>query len=584
LTFALDPTDASPTFSIRVYQLKIESQDKRIDQLLKGNTFFIPRFQRAYSWEAEHVTKFWDDIIENLSEAYFIGSMVVYSDGRQSLAIVDGQQRITTITILLCAIRDAFKKLGDSNLSDGLQAFIEQKDRDNKTVYVLQTESSFPFLQEEILKSEPADVKFSIGHEEEAIQKAFEIFGESINEQVDGFLSNKEQDREANAIDAVEWLCKVRDTVFDLNVILVALENEDDAYLIFETLNTRGKDLALADLLRNHFSKFLKPKSGVDASKIKWTKVLDTIASAPMQLDSDKFIVHSWQSRYDFVTKAKTFPKIKEAITQKNANGHLDRFVSDAECWRSIFDTEYMWGNSEKDAARSLKAMRIFKVEQPTPGVLSLIRAYRDNRIKYRSLRNALEAIEKFHFSFNAITSSRSSGGISGMYASFGKKMYQAADSNAAGAAIAELVQKLKDREAPLSEFDVGFEQIVHTKQQASQKGLVQYILKKVALHEGQPHIGETDDLTIEHLVPQSKIGSGFSETAVGQIGNLVLVDSETNNLLSTNEFEEKKNILASRGYKLPELLADAVKLDDDLLGLNTRRLSALARDVVWKI
>ncbi len=135
-----------------------------------------------------------------------------------------------------------------------------------------------------------------------------------------------------------------------------------------------------------------------------------------------------------------------------------------------------------------------------------------------------------------------------------------------------------------MSEFDAGFEQIVHTKQQASQKGLVQYILKKVALHEGQPHICETDDLTIEHLVPPSRIGPSFSEISVGQIGNLFLADSETNNLLSTNEFGEKKAILTSRGYKLPELLADADELDDDLLRKNTMRLAELARNVVWKI
>lgn len=564
--------------------MKIESQDKRVDQLLKGNTFFIPRFQRPYSWEADHVIGFWDDIIANLSQTYFIGSMVVYSDGRQSLAIVDGQQRITTITILLCAIRDAFKKFGQNDLADGLQAFIEQKDRDNKTVYVLRTETSFPFLQEEILKSAPADVNFNIGREEEAIQKAFEIFGQSLDEMAREFLANKEQTKEDNITDVTNWLSKVRDTVFDLNVILVSLDNEDDAYLIFETLNTRGKDLALADLLRNHFSKYLKPKSGVDTSKIKWTSVLDTISSAPMHLDPDKFIVHSWQSRYDFVTKAKAFPKIKETITKRNATAHLDRFVSDAECWRSVFDTDFMWLNKEKDVARSLAAMRTFKVEQPTPGILSLIRSYRDDVIKYKALKNAVEAIEKFHFSFNAITSSRSSGGISGMYASFGKKMYQAPDSNAAGLAISELVQKLKDREPPHSEFDAGFEQIMHTKRHASQKALVKYILKKIALHEGQLHIGETDDLTIEHLVPQSSVEAGFEESTVGQIGNLLLVDSETNRLLSTNDFSKKKAILADRGYVLPELLVDAVALDKELIQRNTRRVSKLARDVVWKV
>ena len=172
--------------------MKIESQDKRIDELLKGNTFIIPRFQRAYSWEPEQVNQFWTDIIENLSEAYFIGSMVVYKVGRSSVAVVDGQQRLTTITILLCAIREGFKVLGEVDLANGLQAYIEQKNRENKTEYVLQTETSFPYLQEEVLKNGPADAPYEIGREEEAIGKAFHIFKTQITDHLAEVLTNRE--------------------------------------------------------------------------------------------------------------------------------------------------------------------------------------------------------------------------------------------------------------------------------------------------------------------------------------------------------------------------------------------------------
>lgn len=564
--------------------MKIESQDKRIDQLLKGNTFVIPRFQRAYSWEPDHISEFWHDIIENLNESYFIGSMVVYTVDRSALAVVDGQQRLTTLTILLCAIREGFKKLGRGDLADGLQAYVEQKNRENKTVYVLQTETSFPYLQEEILKNGPADAPYDIGHEEEAIQKAFRIFSEQITSKIETFLSNKEQSKEDNVTDATSWLSEIRDTVFDLNVILVTLDNEDDAYLIFETLNTRGKDLALADLLRNHFAKFIKPESGVDQSKLKWGKVLDTISSAPMPLDPDTFIVHSWQSRYDFVTKAKTFPKLKETVNKKNAKAHLDRFMSDSEHWRSIFDTDFNWTKNEKEVARSLAALRTFKVVQPTPGILSLIRAYRDGEIRYRVLRNALSNIEKFHFAFNAITSSRSSGGISGMYSSFGRAVFSAKGSNEIGKAISDLEEKLRVREVAESEFDAGFEQVIYTKGHSAQKSLVQYILRAVAMHESQPFIGDTDDLTIEHLLPQSSKNDGQEDKLIGQIGNLMLVDSKTNELLSANDFKQKKTILTDRGYKLPNELSSVDVLDEDVIRLNTMRVAELARTKIWKI
>jgi hypothetical protein len=465
-----------------------------------------------------------------------------------------------------------------------LQAYIEQKDRENKTVYVLKTETSFPFLQEEVLKSGEAEVPFEIGREEEAIQRAYDIFKLKLEEKVSECLQNKEQNTDDNKNDAISWLSTLRDTVFDLNLILVTLDNEDDAYLIFETLNTRGKDLALADLLRNHFAKLIRAVSEVDQVKEKWSKVHDTIKSSPIQLDPDTFIVHSWQSRYDFVTKAKTFQKVKDRVNKKNAKSHLDRFVSDSEQWRSIFDTEYIWSKSEKEAARSLKALRTFKVVQPAPGILSLIRAYRDKLIKYKSLRNALTDIEKFHFSFNAITSSRSSGGISGMYSSFGRQIFECTNSGDAASVIADLVSKLREREVAPSEFDVGFEQVIFTNKHSSQKALVQYILRKVAMYEGQPFIGETDDLTIEHLVPQSSSKLDKDHLILGQIGNLILVDQKTNGVLSTSEFSEKKKILKDRGYVLPSMLDGVDKLDEETIRANTQRISQLAREKIWKV
>jgi hypothetical protein len=564
--------------------MKIESQDRQVDELLKGNVFFIPRFQRPYSWELDHVSEFWSDIIENFKDQYFIGSMVTYKVGREKLAVVDGQQRLTTITILLCAIREGFTKIGKEDLAVGLQAYIEQKDRENKTVYVLETETSFPYLQEEVLKKGAADAPYEIGREEEAIEKAYSLFKDEINEKVEKYLVNKEQQIEDNIDDASRWLTDLRDTVFDLNLILVTLDSEDDAYLIFETLNTRGKDLALSDLLRNHFAKYLKPTSGVDQSKLKWGKVLDTISSSPVSLDPDTFIVHSWQSRYDFVTKAKAFQKVKATVEKKTAKAHLDRFMSDAEHWRSIFDTDYIWTKNEREAARSLQALRVFKVVQPTPGILSLIRAYRDKKIKYRTLRNALSVIEKFHFAFNAVTSSRSSGGISGMYSSFGRQVFNANDSDEASSVISDLVSKLRDRRVPDLEFDASFEQIIYTKTHSSQKALVQYMLRKLALHEKQPFIGESEDLTIEHLLPQSKSKTGSSDEIIGQIGNLILVDQETNNALSINDFTAKKQILEERGYKLPHLLKEAEDLTPEIIRANSLRISEIARDIIWKV
>lgn len=362
---------------------------------------------------------------------------------------------------------------------------------------------------------------------------------------------------------------------------MVTLDNESDAYTIFETLNTRGKDLALTDLLRNHFKRMIDEGTEVDHATLKWRSVIETIRDAPSNLDPDEFVVHSWQSRYDFVTKAKAFAKAKERIVGANATEHLNRFLSDAEHWRSIFDPDFGWNGSEKEVAKSLRALRIFKVKQSTPGVLSLIRAYRDGIIRYRHLRDAVEMIEKFHFSFNAVTSSRSSGGISGMFASFGKQVFNSREAVSAGQVLRDLKDKLRSRVADPDEFDANFRQITFTRGQTSQKELVRYILKKVQKEEGSPTVGESDDLTIEHLLPQA---SDRTASTVGQIGNLILVDKETNDRLANREFKEKKLILAEKGYRLPEILTEAVDLTDEVIEKNTRRISELSRSRIWKI
>ena len=170
------------------------------------------------------------------------------------------------------------------------------------------------------------------------------------------------------------------------------------------------------------------------------------------------------------------------------------------------------------------------------------------------------------------------------MYSLFGRQVFSAKNLDGVLVAIAELKSKLRDREPPANEFNAGFEQIIYTKSQSAQKSLVQYILKKVAIAEEQPLIGETDDLTIEHLLPQSKSSDEHPESIIGQLGNLVLVDGKTNNTLSNKDFKTKKQILSDTGYKLPNILLDSDEINQEIIVANTRRIAELSRNVIWKV
>src|SRR5258706_15960159 len=115
-------------------------------------------------------------------------------------------------------------------------------------------------------------------------------------------MTNASVPDQKKAENAKKKLIGIRDAVLGLKVICVKLDNEDDAYIIFETLNTRGKDLSLADLVKNHITKHLKAKSAsVDQPKIKWEKLLETLEGSSAQLEVDTFIHHFWLSRYDYL-------------------------------------------------------------------------------------------------------------------------------------------------------------------------------------------------------------------------------------------------------------------------------------------
>lgn len=146
--------------------MKIESSDQTIADLLNAGYFVIPRLQRPYSWDQENISEFWDDVVRNQPTDYFIGSMVVYRIGDRRFGVVDGQQRLTTITILLCVLRDNLDSEGHKPLAEGLHQLIERKNIDNEMEFVLQTQSSYPYFQDHIQKHGEPELEAQIHREE----------------------------------------------------------------------------------------------------------------------------------------------------------------------------------------------------------------------------------------------------------------------------------------------------------------------------------------------------------------------------------------------------------------------------------
>ena len=568
--------------------MKITCLDKQVVQLLKESFYRIPRFQRPYSWDRSNIEDFWNDAIKENDAQYFIGNFVVYDD-KNAMGVVDGQQRLTTITLLLCAIRNAFQKEGFTNLANGIHSLIERTDISDKRLYVLQTESSYPYLQEYIQKFDgKPGVPPEPGPEEQLLKQSFEYFENNVSDVVTktkAMLNLSESKKKARIEDE---LSKLRDKVLNLKLIFTALDNDDDAYIIFETLNTRGKDLTLSDLVKGHLARLLKPNnSGVDLTKDKWNRIQRTFEESSAELTVSTFIHHFWLSRYEYITEKKLYKALRKRITKENAGAFLDDLVKESEIYRYIHEpASRKWKKEELEIRDSLIAMNIFRIKQQLPLVLSVMRHYEDQSLKTKNVREILQAIENFHFSFTAIVSLRSSGGISFMYARTARDLYKAKSLEAKMKVLQDFHKnKLESKRPSYAEFEPNFTALMYSSKMTKQKNLVRYILIKIYQKNSKGLTPDPAQVTIEHLAPENPgKKTGLSLERVASIGNLILINQQLNNELANKNFLDKVKILSNAHVWVDPVILEAKEWGKAEIVKRTALLAKDAYENVWPI
>jgi hypothetical protein len=566
--------------------MKITSLDKNVLKLLGEAFYMIPPFQRPYSWDRANVEDFWTDTIVNNDSDYFIGNFVVYEDAG-TLGVVDGQQRLTTITLLLCALRDIMKREGFDDLAVGIHHLIERPDIKNKLHYVLRTETSYPFFQERIqnFRERPQDIQ--AGPEEELLKQAYDFLMENLELTVAGIRRQANLSESKKQAKVCQELSQIRDKVLGLKLISTALDNDDDAYIIFETLNTRGKDLTLSDLVKSHLSRLLvSPNSGVNRVKDKWTQIAETFEESQADLNVSTFIHHYWLSRYEYVTLKKLYKTLRRKITKDNAKGFLDDFVKESEIYRLIYEPTYKkWKKDDLEIRDSLAAMVLFKIKQQLPIVLAVMRHHSDGTLTPKIVKQILAAIENFHYSFTAVASQRSSGGISFMYALSARNLYEANDMAAKAKAVNTLRTKLRAKLPSYAEFEARFSELRHSSKFTKQRNLVRYILTKIYQHNSSGISIDPDRMTIEHIIPQNPSGStAMTDEQVASIGNLILVDAKLNKKLGNKSFFEKRRILQGANIWVDDQIVRATTWGVPEIKARTKLLARNAYDKVWKV
>ena len=219
-----------------------------IGHAISDNKFKIPLYQRSYAWEEKHVKELLQDLGDAIREGqnqYFLGSVVLSKEDANALEIIDGQQRITTLTIFLAAIRDYFEVKEDSERAKIIEEQYLFK-KDSRTLDILPRVTlnniDHAFFVDNVLEN--AAERQGIEPTKESHQKIL-MAKEEAKSQVEAIAKVGSKDTDS-LLDWVDYIDK------KTKVIWFEVPNQANAYMIFETLNDRGLDLSTIDLLKNY--------------------------------------------------------------------------------------------------------------------------------------------------------------------------------------------------------------------------------------------------------------------------------------------------------------------------------------------
>ncbi|MEE4082622.1 DUF262 domain-containing protein [Pseudomonas viridiflava] len=525
--------------------MELHAYTKNVNEIFSLNKkYVVPRFQREYSWTKEEVGEFWEDVTACISpvrkggktlknEDYFIGSLVLIGDDASfEHSIVDGQQRLTTLTILLRALTEAFNLAGEKNIGQALyNNYIEGTDNDGKSYFKLINETPKPFFQNEIQFIKPEHNSIPSSDEEKLLNETFNFFKTKL-----------EKKSLAAAFDGIpykEALKAIRtQTLNHLKFIYINVKKEDDAYSIFETLNARGMSLSSVDLIKNWIFKNLKRAHPYDNTKSTWKKMGESLRSRQIPVDIETFFRHHWNSKYGYSSEDRIYKSFKLLVKSKEIGDpkiFLDALSAEASTYNKICNPlETDWkGQSEKSIYSSLTAMNLFKVTQTRPFLLALV-ANRKN-INTAHLIQILKSLEHFHFIFTAVCSSRASG-LDGKYAKSAKEIRFSESKSDSKRILNDLIESLIQKLPSETVFTESFSNLWFCKEYEKDKKIIQYLFSKTeAFYQGHNEL-KLDEFSLEHIQDQYLDGD-----LMGKIGNLVPLAAKINNSIPESSTLDKK-------------------------------------------
>jgi uncharacterized protein with ParB-like and HNH nuclease domain len=551
------------------------TSNKTYRQLMgNGLRYEIPKFQRDYSWEAEHWDDLWQDIRALLADEdneHYMGYLVPQTSNNKEFQIIDGQQRLTTLSLLILSTLKCLKELVDS----GIEAENNLKRKDSLLNSYIGYVDPVTLISNNKLKLNRNSDDYYKQHL--VLLKELPLRNTNSSEKHIRECFNWYYDRIKKEFNTGESLAAFIDNIVDkLFFTVIEVTDQLNAFKVFETLNARGIQLSSADLLKNYLF-FVVDETKPHISEIEeleniWSKIVGKLGEQKFE----DYLRYYWNSINKSVGKKNLFKNVKGNIKSKEQVFELIRNLNDtADLYLAIQNPEDEFWRDKPEIPKSLKELKLFQIRQINSLFLSALR-----NLEVENFKKLAKICSVISFRYNII------GGL---------------NPNAQEDVYNTVALKISsNKRFEVADFqtiyvsDLNFENDFSTKEfrnTTRNHKIVKYILSKIEVYQHKNEIDPESDLfTIEHILPENADDTWGNFTfeeinrSVYRMGNLTLLERKLNREAGQKGYVEKIVLFAQSNSELTKTLPDNFNTwNEDKLAARQRELAKHAK-AIWKI
>jgi hypothetical protein len=524
------------------------------ETLGNGKIYKVPQFQRDYSWDKDNWEDLWNDIelaIEHKT-AHYMGSVVLQSTNSKEYSIIDGQQRFTTLTLLTLAVISSIQSLVEKGIDVEankeridilMRQYIGQKDPTSLTYSskLFLNENNDGFFQNRLIGfREPINVR-KLSDSEKLLWDAYLFFKLKVENKFAG--------------DGGKFASFLNNTVGELMMFIqITVEDELNAYTVFETLNSRGVELTSTDLLKNYlFSLVATSKTDLKQVKDQWKKIIDVIGLKEFPNFLRYFLIATRKS----MTKEYLFKEVKNFVRKgQDVFDLLDHLEFYAYNYVALSNPDDETWNTDKDVRNAINILKAFRVIQWKPLAMVAL-----EKLDITDFKRLIKSIVALSYRYNVIAKMQTNE-MEKVYSRAAINLFTGKTSN-----VTAVLSDIKSLYIADDEFKSYFSVKQFNTNNSSDKKLLRYTLYKLEAQEieGNEYDFEVDNGTIEHILPESFPEAWQTiftedeyERNIFMLGNLTLLESQKNSKDAADKlFDEKKQVYQTSKYVLTKNIID---------------------------